>query len=302
MLSPTETHYFQYSGHWVDYRLRYALPKIMGRQELIDSFVNFIQDKNKHADRYADSVLENQFNVELFRNHLEKSDFQSPTQLFKSYIQAIYLSLEGKTLSEKIRIVEKSVENAEFAVFLKQMMPDSRFVHIIRNPYATLAAIRQSKTKDRYPYLRDYLLLLQNSYYYLFKNKALIDNYLVIRYEDLLSDPSNTMKRVSDFLEIDFTNSLLEPTIMGKKWAGNSSNNQSFEKISKKPLTNWKSTITDLEIQLVNQFFTHILENHNYEKLSTKKNYYFPVKRESIENYIKNRALLWLTPGVQIAP
>ncbi len=299
---PTEAHFFQNSGHWVDYRLRYAFPKEMNRQELIESFVSLIEKKNRHVNPYADSMLKGKFNIKLFKSSLEKANFESSAQLFEAYTSAIYLSLEGTSLPEGIRIVEKSVENAEFAIFLKQMMPSCRFIHIVRNPYATLTAIRKSKARSYYPNLRDYLFLLQNSHYYLFKNKALIENYLVIRYEDLLTEPQSTMKKVATFLSISFSDNLLRPTVMSSQWGGNSSENQPFERISEKPLNKWRSSITDLEIQLVNDFLSPVFDLYEYERLEASKRKYWPIWGESGKNYLKNRSLLWLKPAVSEAP
>lgn len=301
---PTETHFFQYSGHWVDYRLRYNLPKKMNRQDLVDSFVSFVRKKNNHADIFADSILTNKFDIDKFKSSFDESNLDSPRKCFEAYIRAIRLSMEGECIPENTRIVEKSVENAEFAIFLRQMFPDSRFIHIVRNPYATLVSVRKTRKKHNFPYLRDYLFSLKNSYYYLLKNVSYLDNYYTLKYEDLLASPEESMKKVSIFLGIDFSKILTEPTLMGEPWKGNSSREKTYIKISKDPLYGWESTITDLEIQLVNDFFEPVLNYYSYEKLNVAKEIdkILPINGESVKTYFKNRALLWLKPTIQKAP
>lgn len=299
---PTEIHYFQYTGHWVDYRLRYALPKQMDRQALIKSLVNLVEKKNNHIDPYADSVIRGKFDIALFEEFLTNNSWKSDRELFELYTKAIYLSLTGKLLPENLRFVEKSVENAEFAVFLKQMFPNCRFIHIVRNPYATLVAIRKSKTKKSYPLIRDFIFSLQNSYYYLYKNQKLIENYLVVGYEDLLLSTEETMIKIADFLKIEFSNILVTPTVMDKPWMGNSSNNDKFDKVSSKPLKKWRSQINNLEIELVNTFFDSILRDYNYERLKQTNSKFFPVSREGFKAYAKNRALFLLKPVCSRSP
>ena len=288
---PTKIHYFQYTGHWVDYRLRHAWPKEMKQEELVESLTQLVYEKNSHRDPYADSILSNQFNLEAFEKAIRARKIESPHDLFQLYVEAIHISLTGRELADSTRIVEKSVENAEFAILLRQMFPDCKFVHIVRNPYASLVAIRKSKTKNSFPCLNDFIFSLRNSFYYLFKNQVILDDYLVVRYEDLLISTEEKMQEVSEFLSLDFKDLLLTPTIMGKPWNGNSSSSQSFKKISMLPLESWQDQITHLETRLVNMFLEPMLHKFGYEKLSPKTSKYIPVRREGLKTYIRNRSL-----------
>lgn len=268
----------------------------MEQQAIVRTFCDLIERKNTHVDPYADSDVTGKFDVPKFKACLENSAFESWSELFEVYVNALYWALVGQPLPEGVNVVEKSVENAEFAIFLRQMFPNCRFIHIVRNPYASLVAIRRSKSKKRYPVLSDFVLSLQNSYYYLLKNQRLLDNYLVIQYEELLTSTKETMKKVTDFLNLEFTEELLIPTLMSKPWSGNSSSGSSFTTISSTPLKSWESKINDLEIQLVNSFFAPILEQFSYERLTPKKSQYRLLQGEGFRTYLRNRSLLWLTP------
>lgn len=294
---PTEIHFFQYTGYWVDYRLRYAWPRKMGRREVIDSLVNLIQEKNTHQDPYADSNISGKINVKIFQEYLESQDFSdSPVQLYSSYIEALYLALYGYEMPLQLRSLEKSVENAEFAFLLRNMFPDCLFIHIVRNPYASLVAIRKSKTRNDYPYLRDYILSIQNSFRYLFLNQSVLDGYLVVEYEKLLQDTCMVMNKIADFAKIPFTESLLSPTLMNQAWGGNSTTGKKFEKISTKPLTIWQSQINDFEIELVNSFLGPIVNQLGYQPMKAKGGKFFPMRNEKIRTYLKNRSLFWFKP------
>jgi hypothetical protein len=205
---------------------------------------------------------------------------------------ALYYSLSGRSLPEGIRIVEKSVENAEFAYVLRNMFPDNYFIHIVRNPYATIVSLRKARSQSGYPVMDLFASSLKNSYYYLFKNRIALDRYLVICYEDLISQPEATMKQVVDFLGIGFDEGLLHPTSLGEPWGGNSTSNRQFNGISTIPLEGWKEHINDYEISLVNNIADPIFEAFGYERLTPSFLRFFPVKREGLATYAKNRITL----------
>lgn len=293
---PMEIHYFQYTGYWVDYRLRRAWPKEMNLPEKMASLGKLVADTNTNEDPYADSILAGTLNLDKFQSFMAANpDVTTPRELFEVYVGALYYGLTGESLPEGMRILEKSVEHAEWAVHLRQMFPDCRFVHIVRNPYASLVAIRKSKPDgNSYPLMRDFILSLQNSYYNLYRNEGILDNYLIVKYEDLLTDTEKMMRQIADFVGIEFTEDLLTPTLMGKPWGGNSSSGNSFTKISTAPLSSWKSKVEDVEIRLVNAFLEPVLERFGYDKVQPQKSKYYLIKGESCKTYAKNRSLLWL--------
>ncbi|WP_199245679.1 sulfotransferase [[Phormidium] sp. ETS-05] len=298
---PMEIHYFQYTGQWVDYRLRRSWPKPMNQQEKMASLYQLVEETNANEDPYADSILAGSLDVDRFRSFMvanqgdSPDNLTTPRELFEIYVGALYYALTGAALPPGMRIVEKSVEHAEWAVHLRQMFPDCRFVHIVRNPYASMVAIRKSKTVGNiYPLLRNFILSLQNSYYNLYRNEGILDNYLIVKYEDLLTDTEKIMRTISDFVGIEFTEDLLTPTLMGKPWGGNSSTGKSFTKISTAPLSSWKSQVEDLEVRLVNTFLEPVLERFGYEMVTPQKSKYYLIKGESWKNYAKNRSLFWL--------
>jgi len=291
---PTESHYFYCTGHWLDYPLRRSWPKRMDREAIIASLTAFIQEKNTDRDRYGDALLAGRFDMRRFRAFLAENSFETSRELFAAYVGAIHVSLTGGYLPEQIRIVEKSVEHAECAVALRAMFPDCRFIHIVRNPYASLVATRKQKagSKGRYPFLGGIVGSIHNSYYNLDRNERVLDDYLVVRYEDLVLATGETMHRIADFIGIPFCDEILTPTLMGEPWGGNSTSDRVFNEVSSAPLQNWESEITDLEIRMVNAWLKPVLDRFGYERLSLGKSRYWPVRGESLKTYVRNRAFL----------
>jgi hypothetical protein len=291
---PVECHFFQHLGYWVDYSLRRQMPFKHERQKILQSMIRYIKEYNskEHVDiKYTDNPEFKGYNLDRFISSMKGEMPNTISDQFEFYIAALYYSIAGSNLPGGTRIVEKSVENAEFANLLRWMFPDSCFIHIVRDPYATIVSLRKAKTRKRYPYMGRIASSLYNSYYHLFNNAIMLDKYLVIKYEDLLINTEAIMRTVSEFLGITFSRSLLHPTYSGNPWKGNSTSNQAFNGISLTPVENWKREINDFEIHLVNKIANPVIENYDYEYLNASRSRNYPVKGESIKTFIKNRAL-----------
>lgn len=292
---PKETHFFQWSGRWVDYALRTSWPKQLNSRDLIEALVKGVNQANMEwIDPYSDNPsFVNGYDIERFRFAMEKFKLDTLLNQIQAYFQSLNYALHGLWIPTNRHLVEKSVESAEFAFILRFLFPDCKFVHIVRNPYANIYSLRKSKMKKGYyPYLGRLISSLYNSSNFLFKNSEILRNYYVIRYEDLVSNPQLEMKNIADFLDIDFERSLVEPSSMGEPWRGNSSHNQNFSGISSSQNDRWHNEITSLEVQLVNLRLWPILEKFNYERVEASNHVLRPNKKERPIIYLKNRALL----------
>ena len=293
---PVETHFIQFSGFWVDYALRAAQPWTFDFDKAVNKYVQHIQLSNTAQVDTSDSVLTGRWDVERFEEHMrtagrrrwEEAGYRG---LFDAYIEAIHLSLLGEP-PRASRFVEKSVENAEYATFLAQLYPDARFIHIVRNPYATLVALRNYIGRGRYPFLGPALRVMKNGYYYAYKNPLLLsDRYLTIRFEDLLANPEEAMEVIARFVGVEFTETLLTPTSMGDPWQGNSTTGERFESISLRPLIAWKEDIHPLEMAFVNRLFLHVVWDFEYQPAQSDMPVYLPCPGERPRVYLANRRL-----------
>ncbi len=289
---PRETHFFQYAGYWVDYALRSAVPFERSVDALVKTFRGYLEELQRDTNPFSDSPGIVVWDADRFEAYFRGCDISRPPRLFAAYLNALYYSQHSNTLPSGVRVVEKSVENAEYASPLMHMFPDARCLHIVRNPYATVVALRRMKCQRGYIRLRRIAESLYNSWYYLIKNMDTVDPYLVVRYEDLLEDNVNTMTSVASYLEIDIVDSLFEPTVLGRQWSGNSTSGIRLNGVSTAPLEAWRSIITDFEVHLVNQIAGPIFDRFGYKKLEPRRRSYWPVRGESLHVYLSNRFCL----------
>jgi hypothetical protein len=290
---PIETHIFQYAGFWVDYRLRETKYNPKSLAEIAEAYIANIEQYNSRHKKMSDSNLVNMFDMEKVRSRLQMTCDSFP-QLIGRYVQAIYAGLLAEEMPAHLRIVEKSVENAEYAQDLLKIYPDAKFIHIIRNPYAHIVSLRLMRAFDTnrpFPFLGGVVEMLHNHYYHLQRNQRFIDAYKVIRYEDLLSHPEYTMRELADFAGISFSNTLLTPTSLGREWGGNSSRGEEFNGLEATNQAQWQAQISDMEINYINRFFGFMLEAYDYAFLPHKRSLYLPHKYESPVIYIANRLI-----------
>lgn len=294
---PAESHFFQQTGSWVYYFFNRSHPKNLTYDEKKQRLVDWIDFSNRKSNSVGDGFTAGKWNVELFKEAIFSKSVHSLKELSDLYIESMYFALCNKPYPD-LRFLEKSVENAEFALEWLQLYPNAKFIHILRNPYSNLVAIRKFLYAPRFPFLNRALLSMYNSYYFLYKNVKLIDpsQYKVILYEDLLQKPEEIMKDLASFVEINFEEILLKPTVLGESWSGNSTSKVSFSGISKNNLDKWKKDITKYEITVVNELFPHVLQDFDYEKIDTRNTAKSLLPKEGLVNYFMNRLSYYYLP------
>ena len=117
---------------------------------------------------------------------------------------------------------------------------------------------------------------------------------LVVGYEDLALDPKMSMEKVCDYLKISFDPEIvLNPTKVGRSWAGNSAAGVRFSEISTAPVTRWKDELHEDEIGWVEWHCRDLMPEFGYEPRLTRRSLrYFmkPIRGERPKEFLKSRA------------
>ena len=289
---PIETHYFSLSKRfWVNYFLWAERPRL--KESNPQNFIDFINEYTSTSSKYRDVERADFMNCEKFRNNFLSTwnDTHGTKDEIINFFDSIYYSIHSKPIDKNLVVAEKSVSNAENAIRLQKLFPAAKFIHVVRNPYDNLLSFRNYRLKmgNRFPSLRDLVESLKVNYYYLYKNQELIDNYLVLKYEDLVTDTAKQMKNVSKFLEIPFNDILLSPTANGNIWEGNSSQDKKFTAISKERIGHVDKQITKVEVEIINRLFDFILSDFGYQRIEKKSSFFAFGKNEKLRTYVYNR-------------
>jgi hypothetical protein len=115
------------------------------------------------------------------------------------------------------------VEKTPLHVFhvdeIRRRFPAARFVHVVRDPRATVAAIRRFAWHG---WSTDVDETLDGVARALAQAADPPEAYLVVRYEDVVTAPEWELRRVADFVGVDWSGSLLRPTLAGVPMRANS--------------------------------------------------------------------------------
>ncbi len=108
------------------------------------------------------------------------------------------------------------------------------------------------------------------SYMDYFNDTKNVDSVLFVRYEDLAENTDKEMHRVSRFLGVEFSNSMLEPTTAGKSWGGNPSTGRKLDGVVNSRRNKWPEILSEEEISLIEFFLGKYFHKHNYSKINKK--------------------------------
>jgi len=169
--------------------------------------------------------------------------------------------------------VEKTTSIEIYANVLFSWYPRAKFIHLIRDPRDNYAAIKAGWEKEYSRYFDSVERLLQSmmdrgrlgmEFAKLNLKRFGSDRYLIVKYEDLVSQPKKELVRICAFLGIPFHPSLLQPTFGGVNWKGNSFENKSFNSISKGNVNRWRERITEHEAKVLEYYFGPLLQEFGY--------------------------------------
>jgi len=138
-------------------------------------------------------------------------------------------------------------------VFLS-MFKNGQALHIIRDVRDVLASYKYMTIEEKEKYL-DAIFCTIDSYDHALKYLNVLpkDKYYLVVYENLINDTENEIKKICDFLNIDFTSEMLDE----KKYTDLSGKNfditthTSFPEDKNKPIGRWKSKLNKNEILFV---------------------------------------------------
>jgi hypothetical protein len=231
---------------------------------------------------------------QIIARELMEEEAESIPELFEQYVRAVHFGILNKRLDEDKIIVEKSVTHHEFVPELMRMFPESKFIHIVRNPYSNLVALRQHRAnkRNRYPVLLHKTLAIQDSLFAAYRNalcgRVPQSKYRMITYEHLLSDTFNVMEGTARFIGVEFQDCLLEPTILGIPWKGNSSRGIEFSGVDEENINRWVDEIKPLEVRYINRAVGTVLSAFGYQGIR-KSGRTWPSRKEGLKKFFLNR-------------
>ena len=253
------------------YAEKYKKNKSAAIKRLIN--INRIKLKN-FCKQYNYPLINLKKNDLLLKNHFKKKDIFDKKILFE-IIRDYWTNISNS--NSKNHFLFKETSQAMYFEEYNKIFKNFKMINIIRDPRDNLASILDGY--DKYYKIKENN---RNNIMFNFIFKALNDlkfakinenyeNFLNIKYEDIIFYPKKSLNKICNFLSIEIAN-LKKPTIFGKPFYGNNFNKK-IVGLSKNNIGNWKNRLNKNEQNIINHYFDDFLNVFGYEKTKTKKNH-----------------------------
>lgn len=166
------------------------------------------------ADPYASPRYEKQYlGTKLFEGHRDLDKVK-----YDEFAKSMYLARDRRELSElyasiflkknnnvTARWFDKTPQNIYGVLLLNYMYPNSKFIHIYRNPYNVVSSLKEGKVMAKHEvkgginYWMESMIMFNE-----FKKMPGIEGRLFeLKYEDMVASPKNDITDVLNFLNED---------------------------------------------------------------------------------------------------
>ncbi|MAF85142.1 MAG: hypothetical protein CL875_03070 [Dehalococcoidales bacterium] len=271
-------------------------------------------DSKTFIETYAKFLKENEISLEVLYKAITLS-------LFSSYTSP------DKSSHPKSFVEKRPLDNEISAIILKEHFPKAKFVHILRDPRTRYASAKRRRIISRMKYkycprlndkdfVRGHAEISMLSFVLAKRNKFVLgDDYLVINYEDLTSQPNEIMKTVAAFLTLPWQDVLLIQTCLGNKMGSSSSFKTALDGITATDVDRMKaynSLTTGLERMIVNFYNRDVAQEFGYDLGEGYGNYKAiptlslirPARYELPLHYLRNRLAylkqIWTRTSAQV--
>lgn len=194
----------------------------------------------------------------------------------RSYRSIINILLEEYANQEnKQRYGAKYLVHFNKTDVLLDWYPDCKIVHITRDSRAICASkvndLATRGRKKKYFFIKPFIhwgTILFFCWQYILSAKIHVkynnyDNYFFLRYEDLIVDPLNTIKKLCKFLELEFSEKMMFPK--GKSSSFTREKNRGFD-MSR--ISYWREKMSGFDIKLITLFTKRAMLKLGYEDIN----------------------------------
>jgi len=164
-------------------------------------------------------------------------------EIYLSVIESFY-DVEQSDKGDKKAWVEKTSINYLIYPLLKKWFGNNLVcLHIVRNPYDNFVSYR-NQFDEKISAIDTFCLEWAFSNSVAKMGKRAIKKYYTVSYEELVKDPEKVMRDVCKWIGIDYIPSVLEPTLNGKSWSGNSAYGAKFRSASATSIDKYKELLS----------------------------------------------------------
>ena len=181
---------------------------IPGETHWVPKLIKSMERSKQSPDDVADVIIDHKrwgdfhLDADELRERIRALDRLNAADVIRSFYM-LYAEREGKS-----RYGDKTPGYVQEMPRIQRVLPEARFVHIIRDGRdVSLSHLRMNWGPESYA---ESARLWRNRIRKARKQAPQIDHYTEIHFEDLVEDTEGVLRRVCDFIELEFDPAMLE--------------------------------------------------------------------------------------------
>jgi hypothetical protein len=214
--------------------------------------------------------LQTYLNFVTLYDYYIKNMPKHPNTPAKAATAAFYAS-QGKQDTQPLRWVNKAPDDILYKELILKSFPQTKFILSIRDPRARMASRKMRANRG------GNVFDLAGQSHHVAKSWAEMAEVLaaekpgtslLVRYEDLVQEPEAVMRRIAEFLEIEFSPSMLEPTVYGEPARMKSGYGEKTivpGKVTTSSVDKWRQTVSADEIRVIDAFHQFVPNTFGYD-------------------------------------
>lgn len=163
------------------------------------------------------------FDPEMFLKGLEQLPACRSISEVWGCLVNVYSQASSRELSTEKAVFIQAADHGKSILGARSALGSSKSIYLMRNPFYAIDSQKRSRQIGNWRVLHPFNMgeTIQN-YRFFWDNRSAIldDDTLLVRYEDLVTDPDPVMRSVADHVGVTFTDTLLNPTLQGGSWSG----------------------------------------------------------------------------------
>jgi hypothetical protein len=192
---------------------------------------------------------------EMTKGYLKKhADIKSWNSIFEVILK--YYAPSGR--AENFIWGDKSPSYTNNSLLMKEIFPNSKFIHIIRDPRDCCLSAKKTWGKNIYRTAEIWRQWLINARTNGLRSEH---NYLEVLYEDLISTPEDTMRSICDFIPCKFTRKMIEL----KKPSENLGDTKGQSIIVKENMKKYVKELMPKEIKRIEEIVYPVMKQFPYQ-------------------------------------
>lgn len=234
--------------------------------------------KNKNRKKLQNwFFINHDKNTKLIDLGIDKTDIQNELKKSRNSIGAFFATIL-KSYSQKTNKVRWGDKHPYYIKYLPQLFrlfPDAQVIHIIRDGRDSVASLKKMpwwKKNSIYAML-NWQEAIQNGKQALRKYNP--DQFMEIRYEDIIEKPQKSVKQICEFLNEKYSEELLKFNKIADKsipsykmdWHSGAK-----KEINSTSIGRWTTDLENWESSLINKKMKKEMMLHNYEISEGKEN------------------------------